>query len=279
MNISIQDFSIDLVEKETNYFLAKTHREISYAEDDSDLCFALENQSFWFSHRRNCILEVIKSFPPKNDGLIFDVGGGNGYMTKACSDAGFESVLVEPSHKGILNAKNSRGIKNLVHSSFEDAKFLANSLPAVSLFDVVEHIENDKLFLQQIYESLKPGGRLYLTVPAYNWLWSSTDEFGGHYRRYTCSSLDKLLLKLGFKINFSTYFFMFLPLGIYLFRSLPYKLGKKQPKEFVEVKAEHELKRGAHFKIINAVLSWEIARMKKLNKIPFGGSCLICCTK
>ncbi len=47
---------------------------------------------------------------------------------------------------------------------------------AIGLFDVLEHIENEAGFLKQLREVLKTGGRLYLTVPAFRWLWSIREK-------------------------------------------------------------------------------------------------------
>src|SRR5260221_290852 len=73
---------------------ARTVSDVSYPECGNELCFAIEESSFWFRHRNNCILEAIKSFPVP--GAFFDVGGGNGYVARALQNAGLEVVLVEP---------------------------------------------------------------------------------------------------------------------------------------------------------------------------------------
>jgi len=63
----------------------------------------IEENSFWYRHRNNCILKIIELFKPK--GAIFEIGGGNGYVSKAIVDKGFDIGLIEPDYYGVLNAK------------------------------------------------------------------------------------------------------------------------------------------------------------------------------
>jgi hypothetical protein len=44
-------------------------------------CFEAEHRSFWFRHRNDCIRELVRNFQPKGKVPIFDVGGGNGFLT------------------------------------------------------------------------------------------------------------------------------------------------------------------------------------------------------
>ena len=171
-------------------YYADSTETISYPDEYNDLCFEVEEHSFWFRHRNNCIIEMIKNFRPPTDGPIFDVGGGNGFVTKGLMDAGLEVVLVEPGPTGASNAKK-RGVPHVICATTHTAQFKPGSIPAIGVFDVVEHIEDDIAFLKHLWELLVPGGMLYLTVPAYQFLWSQEDMEGGHFRRYTLSNLKK----------------------------------------------------------------------------------------
>ena len=52
------------------------------------------------------------------------------------------------------------------------------------LFDVIEHIEPTRPFLESVLFHLKPGGILLINVPALQTLFSVYDKVAGHYRRY-----------------------------------------------------------------------------------------------
>ena len=68
--------------------------------------------------------------------------------------------------------------------TFEDFDFNLYNINGIGLFDVLEHIENDKEFLSKLLNKLKKGARIYITVPAHNFLWSEIDRHGGHFRRH-----------------------------------------------------------------------------------------------
>lgn len=280
MSLEILDLSNGLKLNDEGFFTSSMQTAISYPKEAANALISIEDNSFWFNHRKNCILEIVKKFPPKDRGPIFDVGGGNGYMTEAFLKSGWKSILVEPHLAGALNARRVRGIEQIVIASLEDARFKDNSISAFSFFDVVEHIKEDQAFLKNAYNALKPGGKIYITVPAYNWLWSSADDEGGHFRRYTLSRLSHVLKNLNFEIDFATYFFGFLPPITFLMRVLPYRLLKKKIKFNQEQnESDHELKEGMAKKIIDKLNAKELDRIKNGKKIHFGGSCLVCCSK
>jgi len=248
---------------------------VSYPDDGNASCFEAEDKSFWFKHRNNCILEALKKYPPPTGGAIFDIGGGNGAVAVNLAKNGFDIVLVEPGEVGILNAKK-RGIKNIVNSTLDSAGFKCESISAVGLFDVLEHVEEDVTFLGSIRKLLLPEGLIYLTVPAYNLLWSQEDDDAGHQKRYCIDQLRQAMEQSGFEIIYSTYIFRFLPLAIFCFRTIPYLLGiKRSASDRGKISREHVARDGAIKRFLNFLLSAEIKTIKKGRSLCFGGSCLI----
>ena len=194
-----------------------------------------EEKSIWFQHRNKCILELVKAYPPA--GTIFDIGGGNGFVSRSLLNAGLDVALVEPGRAGVRNAIE-RGVPIVICSTLEDAGFKDNVLPSVGLFDTLEHIKDDVAFLKTIRKLLLPGGRLYLTTPAHQMLWSADDVFAGHYRRYSTASLSATLREAGFSVLFSTYIFSFLPVPIFLVRTVSSKLGLRSSDRIDKVDQE-----------------------------------------
>lgn len=268
-----QAFNTQGLIKKDGIWYADKKTPISYPDEGNDGCYQVEENSFWFRHRNNCIIELIKKYRPK--GTFFDIGGGNGFVAKAIENIGIETVLVEPGQSGCNNAKK-RQLKNIICSTLEDAGFENNSIPAIGVFDVVEHFADDVKFLKYLNSYLMSDGLLYVTVPAYNILWSNEDDDAGHHNRYTIASLSKKLQETGFKIEFATYMFSILPLPILLLRTLPSKLGMhKNSNDLAKHTNEHK-KESA---IANRVWSWELNRIKQNKSIPFGGSCLVVARK
>lgn len=250
-------------------------QDLSYPPDGNRFCFAIEDNSFWFRHRNNCIISIVKTYPPEDNGAIFDIGGGNGFVSSGLEAAGFDAVLVEPGKVGALNAK-TRGLENVICATTDVAKFKPHSLPAVGLFDVIEHLDDDLSFLQSIQGIMKKDGYLYVTVPSYPFLWSEEDVLAGHFRRYSLKSISNVLQAAGFTVVFSSYIFRVIPILVLFLRTLPYKLGLSQG----ELKAEnifrdHAVNGGTAARIINSLLHSEVKHLKNKRRMRLGGSCLI----
>jgi hypothetical protein len=121
-----------------------------------------------------------------------------------------------------------------------------------------------------------PGGRVYITVPAYQWLWSDEDILAGHFRRYTLQSLRSVLDKAGWATDFATYIFSFLPLPILFRRVLPYRLGLRS-KETSEgaVRSDHEIEVPMVRRLLQTLTQWELTRIVKQHPLALGASCLV----
>lgn len=273
--MNIQELTKNLVLSPNEIWVSQKSSKVAFPEDGHKECSYVEAESFWFKHRNNCLIAAIKNFPPL--GAIFDIGAGNGYVSLALKENGFDTVVVEPGLVGAHNAK-SKGL-TVICSTLEDAGFFPNSMNAIGLFDVLEHIEMERDFLIQLKDLLKAEGKLYLTVPAYNFLWSVEDEITGHYRRYRLGELVKTLESVGYKIEYSSYFFSFLPLPIFLLRTIPSKLGWRQEGSLETTQKEHKPKLGIAGQILEKYLSLEIALIERQKYIPIGGSCLVIAKK
>ncbi|MCE7996132.1 MAG: class I SAM-dependent methyltransferase [Roseivirga sp.] len=276
MKLMVEDYTTKLYKEGGVYFSDKT-RSVSYPDDGYNRNYSLEQNSYWYRHRNRCIITLVKKH---NKGrAFFDIGGGNGYVAKGLQDEGISTVLVEPGEAGARNAK-TRGVEQVICSSLEDTGIEASKIPSVGLFDVLEHIEEDKAFLTQLYNYLEEGGLLYLTVPAYQSLFSVIDHFAGHHRRYTLKSLRKLFRQVGFKIEFATYFFALLPIPIFMFRTLPSRFGLKPDKNEIEVQSKQVHSSGKNSgPLLEKGLDWEFNRIKRNKNVYFGSSCLIVASK
>lgn len=254
-------------------------QKLSYPKEGNDKCFEVEEKSFWFQHRNSCILELIKKYPPAGGGPILDVGGGNGFVAKAMLDAGWQVILVEPGQAGVINAKK-RGVENIICGTIESSGFKKNSVPAIGVFDVVEHIKEDLQFMKRLVEVLKPRGFVYLTVPAHMILWSFADQYAGHFRRYSPSGLSKIIQDAGLKIQFMTSNFFWLLFPVLFLRVIPYWLRWEKAKNLVgnTIRSEHSLP-WAIAAIANAANRWELKMLSRGKPLPLGSSLLCAAQK
>lgn len=273
--LDMQTISTNLKLGQDGIWYSKDSQEISYPSHGNEACLAVEDRSFWFKHRNNCILAMVKSFPPEGSGTIFDVGGGNGYVSLALAASGFSTVLVEPGKTGALNARR-RGLSTVICATTDTAQFKPDSLAAIGLFDVIEHIEDDLSFLKSLRGLMKGLGRLYVSVPAYSSLWSEKDTSAGHYRRYTRKSISRVIERAGFEVEFASYIFRFLPIPIALFRALPYRVGIPLSKNRSRAIArDHAVEGGVITNILAFLLNAEVENLRLKKAMNFGGSCLV----
>ncbi|CAM3821215.1 class I SAM-dependent methyltransferase [Polynucleobacter arcticus] len=139
-----------------------------------------------------------------NSKKILDIGSGSAFFSRYIldhSDAN-EAWCIDISY--LSESDESRAGKTL---HYRKSIHEANEIELVLLMDVLEHIEDDLTFLSH-YVSMVPAGTAFLiSVPAFQWLWSSHDEYLEHQRRYTLSEVEKLAKMAGLEINLGCYFF------------------------------------------------------------------------
>jgi SAM-dependent methyltransferase len=271
--INIKAFIHDLIFKD-GIWHSEERESLSYPNDGNDVCYDIEDQSFWFKNRNKIILEVINRY--SIDGPIFDVGGGNGFVSSYLGKRGFQTVLVEPGIDGCLNGKE-RGLRDIINSNFDTIHFFPNSIPNIGMFDVLEHIENQAEILQTIQTNLIQDGRLFITVPAFKFLWSEEDLQAGHFRRYRIKELSKLIDKSGFDVVYSSYFFSFLVIPIFIFRTIPsifgfYKISTQKSKR------QHISDSKAN-RLLGMLMKLELNSIKRGKSIFFGSSLLLVAKK
>ncbi len=244
---------------------------LSFPDDGHETCFRLEDESFWFAHRNACITAALDGFGI--DGPFLDVGGGNGAVSKALESHGLRTVLLEPGADGAHNARR-RGLRSVVNATLEEACFADGSFAAAGAFDVVEHIADDEAILREVHRVLRPKGVLCVTVPAYEWLWSSEDDLAGHHRRYTLQRLSTLLERCSFEVKFQTYFFAPLTVPVFLMRSVPHRLLRRSHGEVNANLAKQHAPSPLARRVMEGLLAPELARIKSGHGVPFGTSCL-----
>lgn len=82
----------------------------------------------------------------------------------------------------------------------------SHDFDSIYILDVLEHIDNEVEILKSVRNYLTDNGKILVTVPAYQFLWSPHDDFVHHVRRYTKKSLRKVLEEAGYKVERLSYF-------------------------------------------------------------------------
>lgn len=195
----------------------------------------LEQQHWWFQGRRTIFFSVLDRFlearadddcdppeerPPEERPVILDIGCGMGGMLPQLSRYG-TAIGFDMSLESLHHCKE-RGFHQLAEGDGYHLPFADNSVDLVTLFDCVEHIDDDRTVLRQAARIVKPGGLIMVTVPAYQFLFSDNDVCAHHKRRYTGGELKRKLREAGFTpIKTSYYNVILLPIIV------PLVLAKK----------------------------------------------------
>lgn len=187
-------------------------------------------------------------------------------------------ALLEPSPAACRNAKR-RGLRTVICGTLEEETVIDDSMEQLLLLDVLEHIEDDGAFLRTMYRKLAPGGRVLLTVPAFQRLWSSEDDEARHYRRYRLEELKDAAQNAGFEVLYSNYFFEFLFLPILFVRVGLEKLGllKRTEERTAEEKKritekQFKQRQGIVQFVLSKLESWELKRLMGGKRVRFGSS-------
>ena len=129
-----------------------------------------------------------------------DFGAGTGFFAGNLQSLDWQVTCVE-TDASLRKMITEQGIEAIpATTELADA-----SQPFVYSLNVLEHIEDDRAALKELFRILQPGGRLYIYVPAMNVLFSSMDRKVGHFRRYSRHDLVSLVEAVGFDCSKAEY--------------------------------------------------------------------------
>jgi SAM-dependent methyltransferase len=123
---------------------------------------------------------------------------------------------------------------------YQDFRAGRGAFDAVTLFDVIEHADDDAALLREARGFLAPGGIVFVTVPAFPFLWSRHDDLNHHRRRYVRKTLRAALEGAGLEVVRLTYFNTILFPAVAVVRGV----AKLLPRGARPVAASADLRRG-----------------------------------
>lgn len=199
--------------------------ETSYSEGKTEYLDAPDGSSWWYETRNKLILQEIRKFGSSD--CIWDIGSGPGVVGSYLSENGINCIGVEPSKSGVI-ASSKRGLTSIL-SDIESLHLPEGCIGQLSFFDVYEHIEQRGKFLAEVFRILKPGGTIFVTVPALSFLWSESDVDADHMLRFSRVQLKDEITSHGFQVQSINYFYWTLLIPVFFLRALPFRFGIKRP--------------------------------------------------
>ena len=152
------------------------------------------------AHKYNAFLRSLIRQHARGATDVVDFGSGIGTFSDSLDldVSRITCIETEPTSLAVLEQKGFRTATSL--SELED-----NSVSYLFSLNVLEHIDDDAAIAREMLRVLKPGGSLFIYVPAFQVLYTSMDEHVGHVRRYRRPGLVSLFDNAGFDTHYSAY--------------------------------------------------------------------------
>jgi SAM-dependent methyltransferase len=165
-----------------------------------------EDRNFWFRSRNDLIDWALRTYFP-HARSFFELGCGTGVVLAALRERRPELDLSggEPFAAGLDVARARMPDVPLYQIDGRRLPF-QEEFDVVGAFDVLEHVDQDKQVLREMYQATRPGGGILVSVPQHLWLWSAVDEFSRHRRRYRAREIVQKIESAGFRVVRKTSF-------------------------------------------------------------------------
>lgn len=242
--------------------------------------YSVESKNFWFLSRNHVITFLVRKYlkgKEKNENKFLEIGCGTAFVLSGLSNLSYlELSGAEIYLQGLKYARLRLPNVDFVQLDATDLPF-KDHFDAIGAFDVLEHIELDRLVMHNVYDALKQGGYFVLSVPQYMWMWSKTDDYACHKRRYSRKELLSRLSSAGFKTQYVTSFvFALFPLMIL---SRFFSRRKKDTSgDHTSDAPELELNRVVN-SIFRVIMKIDELLIKMGVSLPFGGSLIVVAKK
>ena len=234
-----------------------------------------ETKHWWFIGRRRILKCLLLRFLKKKTTNFLDIGCGTGKWIKKWAEK--QAVFGVDMYLPILKECKSSGLKRVTQGVLQCMPLKNDSFGCITLLDVLEHIDDEDLALEEVKRVAKPDAIVMLTVPAFSFLWGSQDLVSHHKRRYTVKDIISLMQKHGFAVMKVSCFNTILFPIIFVIRT--YRLMKRgETKELDKINSDFEINKGD---IINTFLSviFSLERfMLPYVSLPLGVS-IVCIAK
>jgi len=189
--------------------------EINYNTTDKTWHDVAHKENVWVKWRFEVLRKSMKKvgISLEKNFKCLDVGcGSNNFALSFENISNFEIDQIDVDPKNLKGLQKGRGMV-FEYDINKKSENLKEKYDIIFLLDVLEHIENDDVFLQSCYFHLKKSGFLVINVPSIPELFSKYDDAVGHIRRYKKENLKQLLLKNEFKIFLIKYWgFLLVPI-------------------------------------------------------------------
>ena len=140
---------------------------------------------------------------PHRVGTVLDVGAGLGWFSRRMVAEGHaaRAICVDPGY-----AEERREAVGIGSVSYV-REIVREDVDLVLMMDVLEHVDDDVALLAEYLGRVPPGTPVFITVPAFEFLWSAHDDYLEHRRRYTADRLAQTITAAGARVDALHYYY------------------------------------------------------------------------
>ncbi|MEL7061513.1 MAG: class I SAM-dependent methyltransferase [Acidobacteriota bacterium] len=142
---------------------------------------------FWFEWRWRVVDRLLRdhALPVDRPLRALEIGSGSGVLRRQLEARTAWTVdATDLNLEALARNRSRRGGRTFFYDAQDRNPELVGAYEVVLLFEVLEHIEHTRPFLEAVFAHLAPGGWFVLDVPALQFFFSVYDRAAGHFRRY-----------------------------------------------------------------------------------------------
>jgi SAM-dependent methyltransferase len=250
-----------------------------YPPEAFENLFRLEQNNFWFKARNRLILYLFKKYIPKDKKLnTLEIGCGTGFVLRGLKK--FSNLKLSGAEiflQGLSFAAKRLPDVEFFQLDAANMQFVSE-YDIICTFDVLEHIEEDEITINNIHKALKDEGLFFISVPQHRFIWGAIDELSNHKRRYTRNELTGKLKQAGFSVLYTSSFVFSLFPFMVVSRLLNRKALPKNKENGQDL--YHELNMNS---VLNRVfylyMLFDELLIKMGIRLPYGGSLIMVAKK
>jgi len=235
--------------------------------------YVKEQDYWWHVGKRAIVYSLLNKYLPCNksreERRALDLGCGAGLNLDHLSE--YAQPVGTDFSEEALKFCRARGHKLIAKADAALLPFPDREFDIITALDVIEHLDDDLVALRELKRTMRKGGLLIISVPAYPGLWSYWDDILGHRRRYTVSAMREVVEKSGLrvrKVSYSNSLILAPTVAVRFVKSLRHKaaerngFGAEPETDFMPVP-------GPVNDLLIKYYMWE-ARTLKRRRLPFG---------
>lgn len=246
--------------------------------EEYDVLARVEETHWWYLGLRDVLTRVLRrpDLAPPPGARVLDAGCGTGANLRLLRSVLDPAYLggFDPSGSALAHARLKAPGTDLYASDLCDPEIRVDELDLVVSLDVlyIPGAGRARPGLARIVERLRPGGRLLLHLPAYDWLYSAHDVAIHTAQRFTLGEVRSLMEGLGLEVELATYRMCLLFPAVVAAR-LPSILGPRPALEAARSDLQRHPGPVSNRALLRVLLA-ENALTAAGTRLPFGSSVL-----